>query len=496
MELQWNHSTCRYLKTNIRQVLNQEQTQEVRLSDGMPDIGRVLCAWGQCIVRSKEWRNDSMSVSGGVTAWVLYAPEDGSEPRSVEVWLPFQGKWNFSDSQREGTIQVSCLLRGLDARTLSARKIMVRATVGILGQAMEPAEAAVYGPDELPEGVQVRKKTYPAHLPAEAGEKLFALEEELPLSGETPRKIMACDVQPVVTEQAAMGSRVIMRGIGRVHLVYMGQDDRLHSGYYDLPFAQFSDLDRDYDKDATAAVTMAVSGMDAEISEDHVRVKCTLLAQYVIFERAVLEVAEDAYAPLRAVTPTVEALSLPMLLERRGENVDAAQETAAQASQIVDTVLLMDHPTQYREGNTAVMELPGVFQVLYYDADGNLQTRQEAWHGRLELPACPDCDIAAQVSQMRAAECTAQGDRLRLGGSIAVEVQTSAREQIPMVTALEVGEQRQPDPERPSLILRRLEQEDLWELAKLCGSTVDAIRKANQLADDPAPGQMLLIPVY
>ena len=36
----------------------------------MPDIGHVLSAWGQTILRGKEWRADTVSFSGG--AAVLY----------------------------------------------------------------------------------------------------------------------------------------------------------------------------------------------------------------------------------------------------------------------------------------------------------------------------------------------------------------------------------------------------------------------------------------
>jgi LysM repeat protein len=40
-----------------------------------------------------------------------------------------------------------------------------------------------------------------------------------------------------------------------------------------------------------------------------------------------------------------------------------------------------------------------------------------------------------------------------------------------------------------------MDSDSLWNLAKASGSTMAAIRKANQLTQDPQPGQMLLIPV-
>ena len=92
MELQFEKKPCRYLQRNVREVKDQEQTQEVKLPEGMPDIGTILGTWGQCVMRSKEWHEDGMNVAGGVMAWVLYTPEDGSQPQSVDAWIPFQMK--------------------------------------------------------------------------------------------------------------------------------------------------------------------------------------------------------------------------------------------------------------------------------------------------------------------------------------------------------------------------------------------------------------------
>ena len=66
---------------------------------------------------------------------------------------------------------------------------------------------------------------------------------------------------------------------------------------------------------------------------------------------------------------------------------------------------------------------------------------------------------------------------------------------IPMVTSLEVGEMQEPDPRRPSLILRRKGSDTLWELAKKNGTTVAAIQEANRLDAEPEATQMLLIPI-
>ena len=78
---------------------------------------------------------------------------------------------------------------------------------------------------------------------------------------------------------------------------------------------------------------------------------------------------------------------------------------------------------------------------------------------------------------------------------IPLEFRATANQSIPMVTGATLGETQKSDPNRPTLILKRAGKEDLWHLAKASGSTMEAIRRVNQLQEEPAPGQMLLIPV-
>ena len=150
MELKFEKKGIKVLNPLLREVQAQEQTQELRLTDGMPDLGRILGTWGQVILRSKEWRGDSITCSGGVMAFVLYAPEDGSEVRTMESWIPFQMKWDLDDGRRDGEIRIQPLLRFLDARSVSPRKMMLRCGVSALAEAFRQDTAMVSIPGEMP----------------------------------------------------------------------------------------------------------------------------------------------------------------------------------------------------------------------------------------------------------------------------------------------------------------------------------------------------------
>ena len=490
MEIKFNQTLCRHLRRAVDQIQTQEQTQEVRLPDTMPDIGRVLGAWGKPLIRSKEWRNGGMNVTGGVMAWVLYTPEDGSEPRSYETWIPFQLKWEFPETQRDGFIYTQPLLRAIDARSTSARKMMVRANISALGRGLESVETEIYSPQEVPEDVQLRTAVYPMELPCECGEKLFQTDDEL--DAPPMEKVLRYDVRPVIQEQRVMASRLVFRGKSLVHILYLS-DGKVCAWEGEVPFSQFADLDGEYGSNATAQITPLLTNMELDMVENRLQLKTSLAVQYLIYDRCMVELVEDAYSPRRSVELQQQELQLPMRLDLRTELLQPEQTIHGDAETIVDVCMHSDHPQRQQNGDSVGLSVPGAFQMLYYDPAGNLQSGTARFEMNTGLEADANALVDGSVVDMEKPQAILSGDGVGLSGAIQLAVSTFAQRGQPMVTGLELGELRESDPQRPSLILRRYDGLSLWDMAKECGSTVEEICRAN--GGEPEPGKMVLIPV-
>lgn len=496
MNMKFSQTYCPCLRRVVDQIQTQEQTQEVRLPEAMPDIGRVLGAWGKVMIRSKEWRNGGMGVSGGVMAWAMYVPEDGGAPQSIECWIPFQMKWEFPETERDGFIRIVPALKSIDARSTSARKMMVRANISLLGQGLETRDAEVFSPVDVPEDVQLLKNSYPMELPVESGEKLFQIDDELDLSGLTAPidRILRYDLTPVSQEQRVMSSRLVFRGQGNVHLVYLS-DGKIMSFDTQVPFSQYTDLDREYGPNATAQITPIVTNLEIDRDEGKIEVEASIAAQYVIYDRQMVELTEDAYSPRREVTLEGQQLQLPTRLDQRTEPVSVVQTMNAEAVRIADGVCMFDLPRSQQSGDSTEMVLPGQFQILYYDPEGNLQCGTARFEERLRIGSDADTDVEGMLMVDGGPKMSTTGQQVEISVSPQLQLMSSAQRGQWMVTGLDVGELRQPDPGRPSLILRRLGDDSLWDIAKASGSTEEAIRNANQLTDVPEKGRILLIPV-
>lgn len=498
MELQFRKTICSCLKQAVHEVNHLEQTQEVRLPDSMPDISRILGAWGQVIMRGKEWRSDRFLSNGGIMAWVLYAPEDGTEPRCVDTWIPLQMEWELPEMDREGTIRVQWLPRFVDARSVSPRKIMLRLGVSALGQAHVPMDAEIFVPDEVPEMVELLRRTYPVTLDKETGEKAFVMDEDLMLPPTSPgaEKLLYYTVQPEVSDCKVMADKLAFRGNANLHVLYRSEEGQLHSCDMDLPFSQLAELDGSYGKDVSTDVTMGVTGLELELDpEGHLRFKCGLVAQYLIRDKVPVELVEDAYCTDRSYELNSRQLELPAVLDVRSDSINASQNLPGSGNRIVDTAFLPDFPRIRRKDNTTEMELPGLFQVLYYDDDGALQSGSGRWEGQWSMNADAASRVNAAVVPSGRPQATLTGNGIDLRGDVQLQTGTLSGGMLPMVAGLDLGEKKEMPSNRPSVILRRCEREPLWNLAKEYGSTVAAIKEANRLQEEPDAMRFLLIPV-
>ncbi len=497
MEIKFNKTACPCLRKVTSQVQTQEQTQEVRLPDAMPDIGRVLGSWGQVLIRSKEWRGNAMSVSGGVMAWVLYAPEDGTEPKSMDAWIPFQMRWDFPETQRDGAICITPMLKAVDARSTSARKLMVRANVSLLGEALEPVEPEIYVPEGIPEDVELLRSSYPMVLPREAGEKLFQVDEELIIPGTYPqvKEILRYEICPEILEQKVMAGRLVFRGKSGLHLLYESENG-MQTWDTEVPYSQYAELDTDHSPNANAWIMPIVTGLELYCDDQgRLQMKCGIAAQFVVYDRVMVDVVEDAYSPRRQVKTQKDELQMPMQLDHRLEMLQCEVPMEVEAERILDASCLWDHPSHRQNGNMVEFNVPGQFQMLYYDREGNLQNATARTECTWQMPSDPMNHVDAYTRCAGQPQTSVNGPSVTMYSQPELEATIFADQGLPMVTGITLGEPIPLDPGRPSLIIRRAGEDRLWDIAKECGSTVAAIRKVNSLQEEPEQGSVLLIPI-
>ena len=496
LEIRFREDTVSCLEPVLYQDREHEVTQELRLPDSMPDAGRVICGWAQPVIRSKEWRSESVYASGGMTVWVLYSTEDGSQSRWVDAWVPFQMKWDIPSGETDGVLRLMCSPTPVDARLVSERKLMLRCPVRIMAEALVPVQEKLSLPQELPEDVHVLKQSYPVTLLREAGEQQFQLDEELSLPSGSPdaQKIISYTLWPGITEQKISEDKLIYRGNIRLELVYLGEDEKFHSAVISVPFSQLAQLDASYSPESGADVVLTPASHELELTEEGMlRLKCDLIGQYLVQQRQLVEVIEDAYSYQRPVNMTAEEVRLPVVLDRYREVVHLDEKVNQPCERIVQTCLYPGPCQRTDDGDG--MDLTGLAQVLYYDDTSALKSANLRWREKIPSDADQNCKIFSMPDAADRVRTQTDGSQITLSGELELKLTAMCSQRFPSVTGLELGQASDEQVRRPSLILKRRGKLSLWEIAKGCGSTVEDILGANPDKAQNDEAGFLLIPV-
>ena len=474
----------------------QEQSQEVRLGENMPDIGRVLCSWGQVLLRGKEWHGSIVGVSGGVMTWTMYEPEEGGNPRTVESWIPFSQKWELSDSKSDGEIQCSMLLKSVDARSTSARKMVVRAAVSVETEIMAYGQINLYEPQNLPEDVQLLQHTYPVKMPREAGEKAFDLDEilDIPVSTASPAQLVYYSLQPEIADQKVMTDKVVFRGTAQLHMLYRSEEGTLNFWDTEIPFSQYSDLEREHEVDSEASISPCVTSLELEQDENGtLHLKAGFVGQYVIYDTENICSMEDIYSYKRNIEPIVENIQIPAILDTQSSPLAAESHVSLEGSRIADLSFNPDRPAVRKEDTGVQVETAGYFQVLYWDLEGKLQCSTQYWSSSQNIPADSECQVRSMLAPSGRPRGNLNGGQGDFSSDMNARTVTWICQGIPVISGLEMGE---PEVRKgPSLIISKTGESSLWQLAKESGSTVDAIKTLNHLEEEPEGDRILLIPV-
>lgn len=497
MELPFEKTVCRYWKQKLYTLVNREETQELKLPDSMPDVGRIISSWGQVILRGKDWRDRGVGVNGGVMVWILYSPEDGGALQRLESWIPFQVRAELPEPGEDGVIRVEPFLVNVDARAASSRRLVLRAGVSLLIQALVPDEMELFRLGELPGDLETRVERYPFLLTREAGEKAFLVDEELSLPDRMPEveQLVYYRMDPEILEQRVLGSKAAFRGMGNFHVLYIDQDGRLNSHDFQVPFAQYVDLDGEYEEDAEVNCLLCVTSLELDPEPDKgLRLKCGMVSQHMVNAREQVELLQDCYSPVREVLLEKQLLSVPAWLDRQTRRLDLTGSVTGSEGAPVDMIFFPDPPDVKVRSGAADVEQGGTFRLVLMDPAGQYASRSDRASQSIRMDT--ECQTVCFPSGGGTASIRQEGGSWRTDTQVALDLKSLCIQSMEMVTGVKLGQERTPDPERPSVIIRcRSREESLWDMAKRYGSTVGAIRRINRLEGEPEEERLLLIPV-
>lgn len=482
----------------------QEETLETIVPDACPDILRIVDAGGQICLSGKNVYDGGLSVSGTVKGWVLYQPEDREDLCRVAVQMPFTAQVEVSGLQTRGQCVVTPCLRGLDARALNPRKMLVRADIGIAVQAFQPQEHMLCSGITCEDacGVQQRTREHTACVIAAVEEKEFTFYDELRLTaGPAGRaEVLSVQAEAYCTESKVIGSKLIFKGEVALRFRYQVEGE-LCSMRCPMAFSQIMEISQ-IGEEADCDLAMGITDVECvPVGEDGrtMNVTLELLGQAVVRDRHPITLLQDVYSTAYDMEVEQGNYTVHQLLDGavRSQSVRELLEIGAMVKNVVDSNVTVCQIRQSREDDQLSVTAELRVDLLYMNEQDQLESvsRPMTVSGRMEVSRTDVCLCRCQCPGEVFAVPAAGGVEVRF--NVEFHCVVTRPQNVGIVEGARLGEPRGSKSVcQPSVILRMAAPgEDLWDIAKACCTTSEQIRSANRLESDSLPmGQMLLIP--
>ncbi len=502
--MEFERDTIINYETVAEVTLCQEETLESIVPDACPDILRIVDVCGQATLSGKQAREGVAQVTGMVRVAILYQPEGGGGLRRMEAGLPFTCQAEAPGLTERGTVLASPRLRCAEARALNPRKVLLRVDLAVDVTACQPVErpicSGVTGPDE--EGLCQRQFQGEHYQLCAVQEKPFTFSDQVRLqgTGESP-VLLAVRAQPVCTESKLIGSKLIFKGMVELYLLLQEAGGTISASHESMPFSQIIEA-AGAGEEGDCQVEVEVASVQCDQMPGDGReldVTLELLAQARVYSRRPVTLLQDLYSTANLMEVERENQPLCSLTEQsvRPQAVRELLETGEMVRSVVDARLSLGQVRQSREGAELVLTVEACITVLYLDENELVQCirRSIPVTCRLECPEGAKCSCFCACPGEVFAAPAAGGVEVRF--TVEFHCLTTETTNLPAVTGARMGEARGAgEGQRPSVVLRMPSPgEELWDIAKAHGTTMEQILQANELEEDALPmGRMLLIP--
>lgn len=495
MEIEFREKPITYLRENVVELLYQEETAEVIVPDSYPDVQAVVdcCAVG--CVKDQELLTGTMNVSGAFQVGMLYTPEGDGAPVALENWMPFTLHLNREEISAECIGTTELRIRSADARILNSRKILIRVNYALRLTVYEHTTFCLHE-TESNEKLQLRRETVRGVYPIACSEQTVTVSElaELPTAADDVRKMIKAIPDVHLSDCRIIEDRGVAKGILALHLLYQLENGTLACFDVQTPFSQLFEFDADVmDGIARCIPTLADFRLDREA--DGWLYTADIRMQMVVWKEVELPLITDGYC----VGHTFEAAySNHTLLEALDAPVTAKTaegKLRGNVKRLVDCAAWVDFPVCRRNSDEIAVSTAVTLHALYYDDADRLCGETLKCEETANFALAADAVCFADADATGSSYIALSGPNSVVCCAVNLTARCFAERKVSTMCAAAIGEPISASEDRPSLIVRRTEAGDLWDLAKASGATVQAICEANglqsQILEEP---HLLLIP--
>jgi len=497
MDIQFENKAVNTYREVYHQVRRIQETAESVVPDTNDDIGRIISVHSSLLLKSKDVSTRGVTVSGEMTASLMYVTEDENAVSFVKMSKAFTVDFEAEGIESDKLVQVNMYIANSEARILNPRKVSVTAEIAVQLScyALDSMDVETQLPEESIKGFHARFETVEAVAASSVCEKTFAVNEQFAFPGGKPAPMRIASFRPdfSVSETQHIGAKIIVKGNVNIELCYISAEVNYPLQIsFTAPFSQIVDAGTEAMDSCTVMPELTscyYDIIDTISGEKALDVELHAVVQLVCRSKQKIKFISDAYSNLMPAKCCVEACQLNSVSDMLKAKLSGDERICVDedCSDVLSVFAEALRP-QFENGK---LRTQINLDVVYKNKDGALATvkRQMNLEG--------DClAIPSRMLRHRISDLYLRPDGAFIDAHISVELvyHSCSGKEIMRVCAVSIDEENAYECEKfPSLTLVKTEEESLWELAKKYHSSIECIERMND-TETKSNGNLLLIP--
>ncbi|MBQ8966186.1 SPOCS domain-containing protein [Ruminococcus sp.] len=471
--------------------------RDIVLPDHFPDVFRILRCTAEPRLDSQTISADKLCFELTVTVRVLYLTEGSRRINCIEQDIDLSRALELTESCPDPEVRIELSLRGISCRAKGSRRIDVKGTVCAAVKVLcNSGQTVITGGSGC--GIQLRRQTVTYPVKRLFASKRVTVIQQTSLPEDKPAAGAVLRTGCVITssECRCVAGKLAVKGEAELTVLYACIDksgeDSVDDLRFTLPFSQIIDMDGVDDSfTVNAAVTPAGCTFTAGKGEEKtaeweldLNVYCT--AEKYGTGAAVTDVFSTAYeceaeGYVSIPAPTGDTVRLTAAAEC---TLSAPDGTVGQihdcCGECTKPAIVCEEGRYRLTGNVSC-------HVLGEGSEGGIfcTEGQCAYEAEVSLPE------GGQISEA-SAEVTGCSYYLGEGGSIRARADIRLMYRVTggggtkLVGGIKLDREKPLNKDRSCAIrlCRCGEGEDIWDIAKRCRTSVEAIMEDNELAED------------
>lgn len=503
------------IHTKSRAVSQVTFDEDYNVPDARPDVGRMIQKKGEIQIQDVQVSENKAVISGAMKFYLLYVT-DTQERRvcSMNGVLDFTETLNLEGLNSGDKVCLKWDLEDLTIHVINSRKLNIKALVTFQASVDEIADVPV--PVDVEESADISRKSKGISILGLGVYKKDTLrtKKEIVIASSKPNvhEILWNDVEVRGLDIRADENKVIAKGELFVFVLYAGDDENnpLQWVEQSIPFqGEVACEGCSLEMLPNIEVSMLQSSVevkpDADGEERIIRVEAVMELDMKMYEEQPYALLQDVYTPKKECIITREAEPLESLLVRNyskcrvSERVEVPQ-SSGKILQIChsDGVIKLDDVRIAENG----IEAEGVIQVriLYIVSDDEMPfystEASVPFRHMIEAPdICPNCRYHLRTDLEQLSTNMADSNEIEVKAVLNLNVLVLNQESREIIRGIE---EKEPDMEKiknmPGIVCYIVQPQDtLWDIARAFYTTVEDIKKLNDLSSEEVSANDRLI---